>query len=315
MKNNIEDKIDFVVTFVDKSDPEYIERYNNFIKENEIPVPEINNLDIRATDYGTLQCLIRSVDLYLPWINNVYLVVQSESQVPKWINKSNVKIVLHEDFIPKEYLPTYNTFTIQTHLHLIPGLSEKFISSDDDSIILKPLTPEYFFIKNKVVQAVIPRDMNKTAGSNSKASHYFKMNSSEISKKLIGLKNDVYYQSDHSMHGMLKSINNEVYNLLDIKTYITSFRNPINIMRNTYFAYAYLTRRMIVVSKYKNYSMEFKNATINDFRMWINNRCICDQVSINDQVIPDNLDKNLYYKMVKETIFQLFPNKSKKYEI
>ena len=122
MKNNMEDKIDFVVTFVDKSDPQYIERYNNFIKENEIPVPEINNLDIRATDYGTLQCLIRSVDLYLPWINNVYLVVQSESQVPKWINRNKVNIVLHEDFIPKEYLPTFNSMTIDMFMHKIPPL-------------------------------------------------------------------------------------------------------------------------------------------------------------------------------------------------
>ena len=111
------DKIDAVIMFVDMNDTEWRNRYNEYIQTHEIPIPEINNVEVRSRDYGTLKCLLRSIDKNLPWINNVYLVVQSNSQVPNWINTKNVNVVLHEDFIPKEYLPLYNTFSIQTHLH------------------------------------------------------------------------------------------------------------------------------------------------------------------------------------------------------
>ena len=315
MKYKMEEKIDFVVTFVDKTDEYYIKKYNDFIKSHEIPIPEINNIEIRANDYGTLKCLFRSLDLYMPWINNVFLVVQSESQVPKWINRDAVKVVLHEEFIPKEFLPTYNTFTIQTHLHLIPGLSEKFISSDDDSILLTKSLPEHFFIKDKVVQVVKKIDNSRIKGSSSKASHYFKMYSCKTPKEIFEIEDDFYYQSDHSMHAMLKSLNSEMYNKLDVKKYITPFRQSGNIMRNSYFTYAFLKRKMIVLPSGKNAYIDFKNKTINNFRIWFNENCKRKQMSINDQDIKEGFDKKIFYKMITETIYKLFPNKSKKYEI
>lgn len=312
----MEEKIDFVVTFVDKTDEEYIRKYNDFIKSFEIPIPEINNIDIRANDYGTLKCLFRSMDLYMPWINNVFLVVQSESQVPEWVNRDNIKIITHDMFIPKEYLPTYNTFTIQAHLHLIPGLSEKFISSDDDSILLSESLPEHFFIKNKIVQCVNKKNEDDIKGSFSKKSHYFKMESSKIVEKLFNSKSEYYYQSDHSMHGMLKSLNKEMYEKLGNTKHITTFREIGNIMRNSYFVYAYFRRKIIVLPNGKNSSTMFKDKTMNQFRMYFIDNCNRKQMSINDSEIKDDfLDKKKFYDMIGETIYTLFPNKSKKYEI
>ena len=207
-----EDKIDMVILFVDMSDKEWMDRYKKFIETHEVPIPEINNVEVRSRDYGTLKCLLRSIDLYATWINNVFLVVQSESQVPKWVNRDNVKIITHDMFIPKEYLPVYNTFTIQSHLHFIPGLSEKFIQTDDDSILLKKVNSNYFFIEDKCVHIIRKVDNSMVNGSSSKPSHYFKMMGSDIGKNILEKKDDFYYQSSHSMIPMLKSVNEELYN-------------------------------------------------------------------------------------------------------
>ena len=310
----MKDKIDAVILFVDMNDKEWRSGYNDYIKTHNIPNKEINN-EQRFRDYGTLKCLLRSIDLYAPWINNVFLVVQRESQVPKWINRENVKVVLHEEFIPKEYLPTYNTFTIQSHVHKIPNLSEKFIFSDDDSILTKEVFPENFFINDKLVQTVVINDLNYLKGSSSKFSHYFKVSASNVIKNKENIKDEFYYQDDHSMQPMFKSFNEEVYNSIeDIGSYMTAFREKNNIFRYTYLTAAFFHRKNIIVSS-MNGAISFINKDINQFRKWLNTAQFKGLLSINDQDLKEEFDKELYYKMVEETLQQLFPNKSEKYEI
>ena len=309
-----ENKIDFVVIYVDMSDKEWCDGYNEFIKTNNIPLPEINNVEVRSRDYGTLKCLFRSLDLYAPWINNVFLCVQRESQVPKWINRDTVKVVLHEEFIPREFLPVYNTFTIQTHVHRIPGISENFIFSDDDSILMDHTTPDFFFNHGKMVQNVKIANMNMTKGSSSKFSHYFKCGASEVVKKLLEVKNDFYYEDDHAMHPMSKSLNEELYNKLDISKHVSAFREKNNIFRFTYLTYAWFKRK-IIFSASRNGYIDFKNKDINQVRKWLDMSRKNKQISVNDQDLNPIFDKELFYKMVEETLQELFPNKSKKYEL
>lgn len=96
---------------------------------------------------------------------------------------------------------------------------------------------------------------------------------------------------------------------------MTPFRESGNIMRNSYFTYAYLNRKMIVVPNGKNAYFDFKNKAIHNFRIWFIENWDKKQMSINDQDINNEFDKNLFYNMVEETIYKMFPNKSKKYEI
>ena len=57
-------------------------------------------------------------------------------------------MVRHEEFIPKEYLPTFNSNVIELNLHRIKDLSEKFVLFNDDLFILKDTTEEDFFKNN-----------------------------------------------------------------------------------------------------------------------------------------------------------------------
>ena len=61
----------------------------------------------RFRDCDNLQYVFRGIEKYVPWANKIYFITWGH--VPGWLNTDNDKIVIvkHEDFIPKEYLPTF----------------------------------------------------------------------------------------------------------------------------------------------------------------------------------------------------------------
>lgn len=149
-------KIDFVVTWLDSSDPvwqkQYLEFKNNHSKSR-TEQARFRNMDI-------FRYWFRAVETYAPWVNKVYLV--TNGVFPKWINKDNPKLVLvnHSDYIPKEFLPTFNSHTIELHMHKIKGLSEHFVYFNDDMFINAPIMPNYYF------QDGLPCDSNVESVNN-----------------------------------------------------------------------------------------------------------------------------------------------------
>ena len=139
----MDDKVDFVIIWVDGNDPKWQEekaKYN--------PV-HCDNRAIRYRDWDNLQYWFRGVEKYAPWVNKIHFVTWGH--LPEWLNVDNPKlnIVKHEEYIPSEYLPTFNANTIELNLHRIKGLSEQFIYFNDDMFICKQTKKEDFF-KNGV---------------------------------------------------------------------------------------------------------------------------------------------------------------------
>ena len=134
------DQIDFVVTWVDGNDPVWQEAKSHYAPAD---------ADIRAAryrDWEQLKYWFRAVEKYAPWVNKIHFV--TFGHLPKWLNIDNPKlhIVKHEDFIPKEYLPVFNSTAIEIYLHCIPGLSENFVYFNDDFYLMKPSQPEDFLL-------------------------------------------------------------------------------------------------------------------------------------------------------------------------
>ena len=73
------------------------------------------------------------------WYRKVFLLLDDDEDIPAWLNQENDKLVIvqHSEFIPKEFLPTYNSNVIDSYIHKVPGLSNHFIVSDDDTFICK----------------------------------------------------------------------------------------------------------------------------------------------------------------------------------
>ena len=136
------EKIDFVITWLDDSDPKWRKEFESCAaKEKRI----ITNNPCRFRDWGTLKYWFRGVEKYAPWVNKIYFVTYGH--LPKWLDTTNPKLVVvkHEDYIPAEYLPTFNSYCIEYFFHRIKGLSEKFVYFNDDMFLIDSVSPERFF--------------------------------------------------------------------------------------------------------------------------------------------------------------------------
>lgn len=141
---NTEDNIDFVILWVDGSDEKWIKDLNKYS----------DNLgdksENRFRDWELLKYWFRGIEKNASWVNNIYFITYGH--LPKWLNVKNekLKIINHKDYIPKKYLPTFNSNVIELNIARIKDLSEKFVLFNDDMFLMNEVKKEDFFKGNKV---------------------------------------------------------------------------------------------------------------------------------------------------------------------
>lgn len=151
-------KIDIVVTYLNERDDKWQKDFK-YWKEKEIKegkAKESNRQafgEERTREWDAFKYWFRGIENNCPWVNKVFLVCQNENHIPKWLNLDNpkVRIVFHDEFIPKQLLPTFNAMTIAMYISNIPDLSENYIMCDDDYYFLNPISQYRFFKENKPV--------------------------------------------------------------------------------------------------------------------------------------------------------------------
>lgn len=135
--------IDFIVTWVDMDTPEWKEEFARYAGEKKNEKNGVSHARFR--DYGFLKYWFRGVEKFAPWVRKIHFVTCG--QKPEWLDASNPKINLvdHRDFIPLQFLPTYNSVVIERYMHKIPGLAEHFVYFNDDFYITDAISPARFF--------------------------------------------------------------------------------------------------------------------------------------------------------------------------
>lgn len=133
--------IDFVVTWLDSSDPKWQEEFRKY----KGITTTADQSKARYRDWDLFRYWFRAVEKYAPWVHKVYLI--TNGKFPDWINPEHSKLVLvrHSDYIPEQFLPTFNSRTIEFYMNRIKGLSEHFVYFNDDMFINAPITSEYYF--------------------------------------------------------------------------------------------------------------------------------------------------------------------------
>ena len=100
----------------------------------------------RASDNGELYYSIRSVDRCAPWIRHIHVLVNDDAVISDWLSRhAKVRIVRLSSFIPGDVLPLNNSASIEMWLHRVPDLSERFVYSNDDMFLGRPVSPRDFF--------------------------------------------------------------------------------------------------------------------------------------------------------------------------
>lgn len=226
--------MDIVITYVNSLDPEWQKEYEKYTNT---PI-----LEKRFRDWGTLRYLMRGIEKNMPFIRKVHLVVAQESQIPEWIDRNEVHVVLHSDIIPAEYLPTFNCNPIEMHLHRIEGLDEEFLYFNDDMFPLKPCSPGEFFCEGRGVigmsHHLLSLDMYKKICRNS----------DNAARNALGMKGTVcFLRPQHICSPMLKSMCEEVYDKSErlILNTLTRTREDNNLNQYLFLDYMYLKGKIL----------------------------------------------------------------------
>lgn len=226
--------MDVVITYVNGNDPVWREDYRQYA---DAPI-----LTKRFRDWGTLKYLLRGIEANMPFIRNVYMVVSHASQVPDWADTDNLNIVLHEDIIPEEYLPTFNCNTIEMHLHRIPGLDEEYLYFNDDLYPLSPCEPTDFFRNGKGVLKFRTHYM---------ATGMYKQicrNSDVNARRALGMPETCsFIRPQHTCTAMLKSQCEDLYGRLEtaIRNSLTPTRTKDNLNQYLFLDYQYFKGLMV----------------------------------------------------------------------
>lgn len=142
--------VDIVIPWVDGEDDEWLKKKSKYDINN-----KLLNEEARYRDFGILKYSLRSIESFLPWVNRIFII--TDNQIPSFLNVNHpkIRIIDHRDFIPSEYLPTFNSNTIELNVHRINELADRFILMNDDMIFTQPLDESDFFVESAVVDSAI----------------------------------------------------------------------------------------------------------------------------------------------------------------
>lgn len=153
-------KIDAVITWVDGNDPTHRAKRIKYGSTDILNSEDVAS-ETRFNNLGEIFWCVASLNRFAPWLNKIYIV--TDGQDPKLDNFLSkhfptghipIQIIDHRIIFRgyEQYLPTFNSISLETVTWRIPGLSEYFIEFNDDFILLDNVKPEDFFTDNgKVV--------------------------------------------------------------------------------------------------------------------------------------------------------------------
>lgn len=136
--------IDVVYTWVDSNDPKWRATHAEYSREHRADNSSADNEE-RYIDREELRYSLRSLWMFLPFINHIYIV--TADQRPGWLTEHpQVSVVSHSEIFPDSAdLPTFNSHAIESCLHRIPGLAENFLYFNDDVFLGREVDESDFF--------------------------------------------------------------------------------------------------------------------------------------------------------------------------
>ena len=105
-----------------------------------------SNVEGRFRDNHELRYSLRSLERFFPQHGHVYIV--TDAQAPDWLRTSDrLTVVDHRELMPESSLPTFDSGHIESWIHHIPGLSERYFYFNDDVFLGAPLNPADWFTR------------------------------------------------------------------------------------------------------------------------------------------------------------------------
>lgn len=232
--------IDYVFPWVNNAEKVWRKTFIDYCKKNQLEWRLAALEKERYRDWGLLKYLFRAIAKNMPWIHKVHLIVSNIEQVPAWINQQEVHIVLHEDFMPQQCLPTFNSTTIEMFLPKIPDLAEHFIYGNDDMYPMAPSQPsDWYNEEGKPCFNMLPtqRKAEKDKQFRKVCCNQWDM----LCRLTKHLRTECYERPQHGLVPLLTSKCNEVLELIgDTKILNSTSRFRLETNMNQYIYSDYL---------------------------------------------------------------------------
>ena len=96
------------------------------------------NVEGRFRDNDELRYSLRALERFYPGHGHIYVV--TDGQAPAWLKPSSqLTLVDHRELMPAKSLPTFDSGNIESYIHRIPGLSERYFYFNDDVFFGAPV--------------------------------------------------------------------------------------------------------------------------------------------------------------------------------
>lgn len=153
--------IDLVYTWVDGTDPRWLQRRAETLGLVDLATRHGEAAsDARYLSRDELLYSLRSVERYADFVNHVYVV--TDGQHPEWLRDDHPRLTVvdhREIFSDRRCLPTFNSHAIESRLHHIPGLSEHYVYFNDDFFFGRRVEPTKFFHGNGLAKFFTSRSL------------------------------------------------------------------------------------------------------------------------------------------------------------
>ncbi|GAA3301753.1 stealth family protein [Streptomyces cinereospinus] len=205
--------VDAVYTWVDGEDPAMAAKRRAHQEGSDNAIAPRETGASRYTSHDELKYALRSLEMYAGFVRHVYLV--TDAQVPDWLDPEaeGLTVVDHRDILPADALPVFNSHAIESRLHHIPGLSDRYLYFNDDVFVNRPVGAEHFFHGNGIARIPLsplklgvgdPHPMEPAPNSAGK-------NTREVVRRFHG--RQITHKSLHTPHPQLLSVMREMEGL------------------------------------------------------------------------------------------------------
>ena len=145
--------VDIVYLWVDGDDTQWRSRRRLALQQlkfaDHVDMAAYSNVEGRFRDNDELRYSLRSLEQFFPGHGHVYLV--TDRQTPTWLRRHpGLTVIDHRELMPECALPNFDSGNIESYIHLIPGLSERYIYFNDDVFLGAPLDLKKWFFEGGV---------------------------------------------------------------------------------------------------------------------------------------------------------------------
>ena len=157
IKNKI--PIDVVIPWVNGNDSKHKKKINSYLNDKDIArIPGAHST--RFVSVNEIKYCILSIFKFASFVRNIFIVTDSQNpNIEKYIKNSfpdrlnSIRIVDHKEIFEgfEQFLPTFNSRTIDRFLWRIKGLSDHYVYFNDDFFLIRNVKPEDWFRNGRPV--------------------------------------------------------------------------------------------------------------------------------------------------------------------